>query len=228
MNPYRWTCHVCSSPNKSGAPRCDACGFPAVASALDIERELRARADSLKPAASQASKLAQAAPGARADVGPPNYTAASHLGIWHFCPNCRTRLGEQERGSSCTRCGAMLDIGPGQSGVGDEVVAESGSKSVLQNFRRQEKIAVILTMLSLLLMVGGAGTLIAWNGRHAHDVTLWLCGFGLLFAVTGASATRSYDVLWLATLSSLGSLVIAGIWFMSVFMQVFSHQTVGR
>jgi hypothetical protein len=43
MKPYRWTCHVCESSNEPAAKNCAACGFPAVASAADIEVERRSR-----------------------------------------------------------------------------------------------------------------------------------------------------------------------------------------
>jgi len=34
---YRWICHACRSPNEAGRASCTACGFPAVASARDID-----------------------------------------------------------------------------------------------------------------------------------------------------------------------------------------------
>jgi uncharacterized membrane protein YvbJ len=34
---YRWICHACRSPNEAGSASCTSCGFPAVASAKDID-----------------------------------------------------------------------------------------------------------------------------------------------------------------------------------------------
>ena len=45
VKPYRWLCHVCRAPNEANAERCASCGFPSEASALDIERERRARGE---------------------------------------------------------------------------------------------------------------------------------------------------------------------------------------
>jgi hypothetical protein len=33
---YRWVCHKCQASNESGAAQCSSCGFPAVASAQQI------------------------------------------------------------------------------------------------------------------------------------------------------------------------------------------------
>jgi hypothetical protein len=37
--PYRWMCHRCERVNEPGLKTCTSCGFPAVASAVDIARE---------------------------------------------------------------------------------------------------------------------------------------------------------------------------------------------
>jgi hypothetical protein len=34
---YVWVCHQCKTPNEASADMCASCGFPAVASAKDIE-----------------------------------------------------------------------------------------------------------------------------------------------------------------------------------------------
>jgi hypothetical protein len=34
---YVWTCHRCKTPNQANADKCASCGFPAIASAKDIE-----------------------------------------------------------------------------------------------------------------------------------------------------------------------------------------------
>lgn len=38
---YEWACRACGSRNAAGAHECAGCGFPAVASALEIERHAR-------------------------------------------------------------------------------------------------------------------------------------------------------------------------------------------
>jgi Zn-finger in Ran binding protein and others. len=35
---YRWVCHKCESANDPGSSRCSACGFPAIATAVEIAR----------------------------------------------------------------------------------------------------------------------------------------------------------------------------------------------
>ena len=37
---YRWTCHLCEEPNAAGSTSCVKCGFPALASGLDIDRAI--------------------------------------------------------------------------------------------------------------------------------------------------------------------------------------------
>ncbi len=37
MPTYNWVCHVCKVPNRAGLESCAACGFPAVASGVEID-----------------------------------------------------------------------------------------------------------------------------------------------------------------------------------------------
>jgi len=43
MQPYRWRCFACDSPNEPLAASCASCGFPARASGVDIDRARVAR-----------------------------------------------------------------------------------------------------------------------------------------------------------------------------------------
>jgi hypothetical protein len=36
--PYRWVCHRCESANDAGIARCSACGFPAIATGVEIAK----------------------------------------------------------------------------------------------------------------------------------------------------------------------------------------------
>jgi hypothetical protein len=57
MPTYNWLCHVCKTSNRAGVETCQACGFAAVASGVDIEAATNGRTTNALPTRNELEEI---------------------------------------------------------------------------------------------------------------------------------------------------------------------------
>jgi hypothetical protein len=60
MPSYNWVCHVCKLPNHAGVEICGACGFAAVASAVEIDAAIGGQKPETRPSREESTRQLRA------------------------------------------------------------------------------------------------------------------------------------------------------------------------